>query len=196
MRPAATPAPTSRRIERSVSPASIRTKTAPSAPSGAVQVELDGSVPPGVQRQERGRCFRRRVVVEPTGDDHDAPLEELLLEPAPEVHVARIQRPRPARAIAGAACARMEAWCSAPCRPRSPAPACSRLGEKAPLPQPVSTDESVSQQKLELQWSLPQFKAGPRNHERRGVTDAAAANPFRLPRLHPGIGRLPAQRRR
>jgi hypothetical protein len=31
-------------------------------------------------------------------------------------------------------------------------------------------------------------KSSPRNHERRGLADAAAANPFRLPRLHPGIG--------
>jgi 4a-hydroxytetrahydrobiopterin dehydratase len=29
---------------------------------------------------------------------------------------------------------------------------------------------SVTYRKLELQWSLPQFKAGPRNHERRGVS--------------------------
>ena len=50
---------------------------------GAVQVELDGPVPAGVQRQQRGRCLRRRVVVEPTGDEHDAALEELLLEPRP-----------------------------------------------------------------------------------------------------------------
>ena len=57
---------------------------------GAVQVELDGPVPAGVQRQERGCCLRRRVVVEPTGDDYDASLEELLLEPATEAHVARI----------------------------------------------------------------------------------------------------------
>src|SRR5262245_60935458 len=48
---------------------------------GAVQVDLDGPVPLGVQRQERGRCLRRGIVVEPTGDDHDASLEELLLEP-------------------------------------------------------------------------------------------------------------------
>src|SRR2546428_6114606 len=94
----------------------------PERAGGAVQVNLDRPVPVGVQRQERGRCLRRRVVVEPTGDDHDASLEELLLEPAPKAHVARISRGRPARAIAGAACARTAAWCNAPCRPRSPAP--------------------------------------------------------------------------
>ena len=30
--------------------------------------------------------------------------------------------------------------------------------------------------------------SGPRNHERRGLADAAAASTFRLARLHPGIG--------
>src|SRR5437762_872598 len=30
-------------------------------------------------------------------------------------------------------------------------------------------------------------KPSPRNHERRGVGGRRAANPFRLPRLHPGI---------
>jgi hypothetical protein len=45
-----------------------------------------------------------------------------------------------------------------------------------------------TQQKLELHRSLPQFKAGPRNHERRGVSDVGAASPFRLPRRNPGIG--------
>src|SRR5262249_4129256 len=32
--------------------------------------------------------------------------------------------------------------------------------------------------------SLPQFRAGARNHERRGVSGRCAANPFRLTRLH------------
>src|SRR5262245_18996802 len=89
---------------------------------GTVQVELDGPVPAAVQRQKRGCCFRCRIVIEPTGDDHDAALEGLLLEPAPVAHVARIPRARPARAIAGAACARTAVWCSALCRPRSPGP--------------------------------------------------------------------------
>src|SRR5207245_4905227 len=45
---------------------------------GTVQVELDGPGPAGVQRQERCRRLRRRVIVEPSGDEHDAALEELL----------------------------------------------------------------------------------------------------------------------
>jgi len=39
--------------------------------------------------------------------------------------------------------------------------------------------------------SLPKncwFKSSPRNHGRRGLADARAASPFRLSRLHPGIG--------
>src|SRR2546425_9033272 len=70
---------------------------------GTVQVELDGPVPAGVQRQERCRRLRRRVIVEPSGDEHDAALEELLLQPAPEAHVPSVQRALPARATAGAA---------------------------------------------------------------------------------------------
>src|SRR5262249_46493529 len=49
----------------------------------------------------------------------------------------------------------------------------------------TSRDEpSVTQQKLEPDCSLPQFRAGARNHERRGVSGRCAANPFRLTRLH------------
>ena len=59
-------------------------------PERAVGAVLDGPVASGVQRQKRGRCLRRGIVVEPTGDDYDASLEELLLEPATEAHVARI----------------------------------------------------------------------------------------------------------
>jgi hypothetical protein len=33
-----------------------------------------------------------------------------------------------------------------------------------------------------------QVIAGPRNQKDEGLADAAAASPFRLPRLHPGIG--------
>src|SRR5438132_917812 len=40
----------------------------------------------GVQRQKRRPRSRRRVTVEPSRDEHDAALEELLLQPAPEAH--------------------------------------------------------------------------------------------------------------
>ena len=58
----------------------------PQCAARAVQMELDGPVLAGVQRQERGRRPRRRVSVEPTRDEHDAALEELRLQPAPEAH--------------------------------------------------------------------------------------------------------------
>jgi len=35
-----------------------------------------------------------------------------------------------------------------------------------------------------------QVVAGPRNQRRRGVSGRSAANPFRLPRVHPGIGSM------
>jgi hypothetical protein len=44
-----------------------------------------------------------------------------------------------------------------------------------------------SDEKLEGERSLPQFKAGPATIDHEGLADVTAANPFRLPRLHPGI---------
>src|SRR6266851_9705184 len=62
----------------------------PKCPVGAVQVEIDGSLTAGVQRQERGRRPRRCPIVEVTRDEHDAALEELLLQPAPEAHAPSV----------------------------------------------------------------------------------------------------------
>jgi len=45
------------------------------------------------------------------------------------------------------------------------------------------------------QRSRPQSKSSPRNHERRGLANVSAANPFRLPRLHPGIGSAASPRK-
>ena len=55
-------------------------------------MKLDRPVPGGVQRQKRGRCVGRRGIVEPTGDEHDAAREELLLQPIPEAHASSVQR--------------------------------------------------------------------------------------------------------
>ena len=41
--------------------------------------------------------------------------------------------------------------------------------------------QSVSHQKLEGERSLPQFEAGPPNHNDEGLADPSAANPFRFP---------------
>jgi len=49
-------------------------------------VDLDGLIPAGIERQQRGRGLRRRIIVEPTRDEHDAAREELLLQPALEAH--------------------------------------------------------------------------------------------------------------
>jgi hypothetical protein len=62
-------------------------------PVGAVDVELDGRVALGVQRQERGGGLRCGVVIEPPRHEHDALREELLAQPSRE--------PAPARGLAG-----------------------------------------------------------------------------------------------
>ena len=63
----------------------------PECAAGAVQMKLDGPVSASVRGQERGRRLRRRVIVEPARDEHDAALEELLLQPVPEAHALRVQ---------------------------------------------------------------------------------------------------------
>jgi hypothetical protein len=56
---------------------------------GAVQVELDRPVRAGVQDQECSRRLRRRIIVEPTCDEHDAALEELFLQRIAEGHASQ-----------------------------------------------------------------------------------------------------------
>ena len=54
-------------------------------------MKLDGPAPAGVQRQQSGRRLRRHGIVEPTRDEHDAALEELLMQPVPAAHAPSVQ---------------------------------------------------------------------------------------------------------
>src|SRR5215510_15866531 len=54
-------------------------------------MQVDLPFPAGVQRTQRLRCLCRRVVVEPTRNEHDAAREESLLEPVAEAHVSSVQ---------------------------------------------------------------------------------------------------------
>jgi hypothetical protein len=68
--------------------------------AGAVQMKVDRPAAAGVQRQERSGYPCDHVIVEPTGDDHDASLEEPLIQPSPEVHALQRTTQRDGIAVA------------------------------------------------------------------------------------------------